>query len=319
MICVFCGTDIKEGENQCSRCGRVYCPYCESLIPDGKNVCTLCKTPVVIKPAQAAEEECKFVCTGCGKGYSAGTRFCIECGGKVEEKKPAAPAAASSDAPKFVCNGCGKEYPAGTKFCVECGGKVEEVKPAAPVVFACAKCGKEYPEGTKFCVECGGKIEKFDPNAPEVFACVGCGKEYPEGTKFCVECGGKIESKNSRSANSNCYEEGVRRENSGDYRGALEWYQKDGSYYALCRIGHIYQKGYGNIPVNMQMALDAYRKAAALNDGTRKDGFAECYLGFFYKSGNRVPRNNAEAVKWFRISASYGNEYAQAELNRLGC
>ena len=161
MTCKFCGTEIKENETECS--------FCRTAV-ENTSVPAVEETsaPVVETPAPAVEEvkpepvaaapaaESKFVCSGCGKEYPAGTKFCSECGGKIEEKKPVI--VQKEEAPKFVCTGCGKEYPAGTKFCSECGGKVEEVKPATPVVFACTGCGKEYPAGTKFCSECGGKV-----------------------------------------------------------------------------------------------------------------------------------------------------------------
>ena len=258
-----------------------------------------------------------FNCKFCGTELKEGETHCSFCGTAI--KKVPAPVENEN---KWICTGCKKEYPAGTKFCSECGGKVEEVKPAAPVVFACTGCGKEYPAGTKFCSECGGKIEEVKPAAPEVFACVGCGKEYPAGTKFCSECGGKIELKNALRERSHQSEEyckiGEEKENRSDYRSAVEWYKKADSYHAWCRIGHIYQKGLVGNSANMKEALNAYRKAASMEDDNRKNGFAECYLGFFYQSGNCVPRNTKEAVKWFKISASYGNKFAKRELKRLG-
>jgi large subunit ribosomal protein L7/L12 len=171
MTCKLCGTEIKENETVCSLCGTAVentsatveekpAPAVEEtpapVVEEVKPAPVAPAAPAVaeVKPAPVViqkKETPKFVCSGCGKEYPAGTKFCAECGGKVEEMKPAAPVV-------FACTGCGKEYPAGTKFCAECGGKVEEVKPAAPVVFACVGCGKEYPEGIKFCSECGGKV-----------------------------------------------------------------------------------------------------------------------------------------------------------------
>ena len=58
-----------------------------------------------------------FICTGCQKKYENQTKFCSECGGKVEEKIETAP-------PVYACSQCGKEYDGTTKFCNECGGKV---------------------------------------------------------------------------------------------------------------------------------------------------------------------------------------------------
>ena len=221
MTCKFCGTEIKENETGCSLCGTAVentsapvvedapAPVVEEVKPapaveetPAPVVEAIKPEPVVIAPvvketpapAIPVAEESKFICSGCGKEYPNGGKFCTECGGKIEEKKPVI--VQKEDAPKFVCSGCGKEYPAGTKFCSECGGKVEKVKPAAPVVFACTGCGKEYPAGTKFCSECGGKVaEKSAAQPVKKIVCTKCGKEYPDGGKFCAECGGKIEEK----------------------------------------------------------------------------------------------------------------------------
>ncbi len=92
-----------------------------------------------------------FICTGCQKEYENQTKFCSECGGKVEEKIEIPTEV------KYICSGCQREYEAQTKFCSECGGKVTE-KIAAPTVYACCQCQKEYDETTKFCSDCGGKV-----------------------------------------------------------------------------------------------------------------------------------------------------------------
>ncbi|MDR1117565.1 MAG: zinc ribbon domain-containing protein [Oscillospiraceae bacterium] len=51
-------------------------------------------------------------CTACGKVNPAGTKFCSDCGAKIEA--PAAP----------VCPGCGAQLAPGVKFCAECGYKL---------------------------------------------------------------------------------------------------------------------------------------------------------------------------------------------------
>ena len=141
ITCSFCGTEIQDNENVFPFCGTAMenasAPVVEEVKPapevieenkPAPVVEEVKPTPVAVTPAPAMEES-KFVCTGCGKEYPAGTKFCAECGGKVEEKKPVA--VKGEIAPKFACTGCGKEYPAGTKFCSECGGKIKE-KSAAP-------------------------------------------------------------------------------------------------------------------------------------------------------------------------------------------
>ena len=73
-----------------------------------------------------------FICTGCQKEYENQTKFCCECGGKVEEKIEVAPTV-------YTCSQCGKEYDGNTKFCSECGGKVvSQSVPVQPVTVKIA-------------------------------------------------------------------------------------------------------------------------------------------------------------------------------------
>ena len=41
---------------------------------------------------------------------------------------------------------------------------------------------------------------------------------------------------------------------------------------------------------------------------------AQFYLGFLYEEGMGVPRNYAEAAKWYRLSAEQHNALAQSNL-----
>lgn len=77
-------------------------------------------------------------CAKCGKPLPEGAKFCLECGGKVEESG------------SFICPNCGKSVPVG-KFCPECGYKLQN---------NCKKCGAPLPGGAKFCLECGEKTEE---------------------------------------------------------------------------------------------------------------------------------------------------------------
>tara|TARA_B110000914_G_C15067684_1_gene266982 strand:+ start:166 stop:492 length:327 start_codon:yes stop_codon:yes gene_type:complete len=44
---------------------------------------------------------------------------------------------------------------------------------------------------------------------------------------------------------------------------------------------------------------------------------AQFDLGLMYDNGRGVPENNAEAVKWYRLSAEQGNEFAQLNLGLM--
>jgi predicted nucleic acid-binding Zn ribbon protein len=71
--------------------------------------------PAAAAPAAAAPIG-GIVCPSCGKQNVAGTKFCSECGGKLEA--PVQPQ-------QKVCPSCGAAVAEGIKFCSECGTKVE--------------------------------------------------------------------------------------------------------------------------------------------------------------------------------------------------
>lgn len=77
-------------------------------------------------------------CPSCGKANAAGTKFCGDCGGKMEVSM-------------VPCVKCGASLREGAKFCNECGTKQEKLK--------CANCQAELNAGAKFCNECGTKVE----------------------------------------------------------------------------------------------------------------------------------------------------------------
>ncbi len=56
-------------------------------------------------------------CLGCGAVNAPGTKFCAECGTKLEIRPPAEPQ-------RTVCPSCNAQVAPGTKFCPECGMKI---------------------------------------------------------------------------------------------------------------------------------------------------------------------------------------------------
>jgi membrane protease subunit (stomatin/prohibitin family) len=91
------------------------------------------------QPQQAQQPQTQMVpCPNCGKPNAAGTKFCGDCGGKMEVGM-------------VPCVKCGTPLREGAKFCNECGAKQEKLK--------CAGCQAELAPGTKFCNECGTKVE----------------------------------------------------------------------------------------------------------------------------------------------------------------
>jgi membrane protease subunit (stomatin/prohibitin family) len=79
-------------------------------------------------------------CPKCGAANVAESKFCNDCGAKMEVATATVP-----------CVKCQAPLPEGTKFCNQCGAKQEKPK--------CPNCQNEVAPGTKFCNECGTKIE----------------------------------------------------------------------------------------------------------------------------------------------------------------
>ena len=88
--------------------------------------------------APTAEAPKKITCPNCNNEVPEGSKFCLECGAKIELLGDN----------EIICPACGQKTQKG-KFCMECG---------ASLIAKCAKCGAELPTGAKFCLECGEKI-----------------------------------------------------------------------------------------------------------------------------------------------------------------
>lgn len=95
----------------------------------------------IIPNMQAAPsvDQNKILCKSCGAEITKDSKFCLNCGQKVE----------SAAENTVVCPNCKASVPAG-KFCLECGAVMEPV---------CNKCGAKLTPGAKFCMECGNKVE----------------------------------------------------------------------------------------------------------------------------------------------------------------
>lgn len=95
-----------------------------------------------------------LTCSACGAVNAEGTKFCQNCGGKLEPPAPVVPEG-------NICPGCGAANEAGVKFCRECGSKLEAPAPApeVPAKRFCTSCGTEMAPGVKFCPQCGQKYE----------------------------------------------------------------------------------------------------------------------------------------------------------------
>lgn len=118
-------------------CGEI--KLCEENIVTIQTEIQAIKNAAKTEPAPAAGKKGN-ICSECGAENPENTKFCKECGRKMESK----PAGA-------FCS-CGAAIPAGSKFCPECG------KPSAPAEITCS-CGAKNKAGTKFCSECGNRLE----------------------------------------------------------------------------------------------------------------------------------------------------------------
>jgi membrane protease subunit (stomatin/prohibitin family) len=90
-------------------------------------------------------------CPKCGAANSASSKFCNDCGAKLE----------AETLPETACIKCGSQLHAGAKFCSQCGARQEEEKQKCP------NCQAEAAPGAKFCNECGTKIEGGGPTNPQ--------------------------------------------------------------------------------------------------------------------------------------------------------
>ncbi|MDR3299037.1 MAG: zinc ribbon domain-containing protein [Candidatus Accumulibacter sp.] len=81
-----------------------------------ENAAQAARAAAAVPAATAAPAAGEIVCPSCGKANVPGTKFCRECGGKLEI--PVAPV-------DRACPGCGAPVPATSRFCGECGYKFE--------------------------------------------------------------------------------------------------------------------------------------------------------------------------------------------------
>ena len=81
-------------------------------------------------------------CNFCNTEVSEGTKFCPNCGNKIEVPQ------------SLKCPQCNTEVTEGVNFCPNCGSQIGITQPQK-----CAKCGAELEEGEKFCSNCGTPVE----------------------------------------------------------------------------------------------------------------------------------------------------------------
>ena len=140
------------------------------------------------------------ICKSCGAKLKDGTRFCKQCGQKVE------PAMESSVPESIgVCPHCGvvAQNP-GSRFCKQCGRElvrkenteaILDTEAAAAITavpaVCCPNCGEAVPDGMKFCPSCGQQIGTAEPKV--IGACAVCGTQLKDGWIFCKKCGTPVD------------------------------------------------------------------------------------------------------------------------------
>lgn len=91
--CSYCGvTQMREGD---------FCAYCGKPAPKPDK-------------KEGSPISGKIVCPSCKSRQAAGSKFCSQCGRKMEAEQPANP----------CCPNCGTKITAGMLFCMECGARL---------------------------------------------------------------------------------------------------------------------------------------------------------------------------------------------------
>ena len=101
---------------------------------------------IVVNGAGPKVGEGMIVCPECKAQIAAGSKFCNQCGAKLESK----------------CPSCGADIPYNSQFCGACGAKIVR-EASAPVETApaktCPQCGAPANDSDRFCNKCGAPLE----------------------------------------------------------------------------------------------------------------------------------------------------------------
>lgn len=129
------------------------CPKCYTQIQQNQRFCGYCGYDTEKKSKKSAS----LICSFCNHIITETTKFCPECGRKIDH-----------------CPNCGSDMADNATKCNSCGYE----KP--PI---CPKCGAEISSKSKFCPECGAVLTKCCPK---------CNSPIDGVKKFCPECGEKL-------------------------------------------------------------------------------------------------------------------------------
>ncbi len=98
---------------------------------------------------------------------------------------------------------------------------------------------------------------------------------------------------------------------------AERWYlmaARQGHVYAQAKLGNIYETGRirDGISKNLTAAAEWHLRASKQGDST-----SQRYLGRMYLLGRGVEEDHFEAVRWLRMAADQGNDFARNDLNGI--
>lgn len=137
--------------------------FVQRFIMSGGNGINVASIPITgaqapMPPVQGAPVGATITCANCNAQWPEGTKFCENCGTKLEAVVP--PVAEAT----IECANCHAQIAQDSKFCLNCGEKVV----AAPTSVTCPECSTDWPAGTKFCAECGHSFAKDNENDADV-------------------------------------------------------------------------------------------------------------------------------------------------------
>lgn len=132
------------------------CPKCHAIMSTTQRFCGTCGSDTE-DTVEKNYKNSKLHCSACGAQFTNETKFCPECGRKINH-----------------CSKCFADIPDDAVSCTECGTEVS---------MTCSGCGQAISPNTKFCPECGQLLAKKCPK---------CNTSYKGSPKFCPECGEKL-------------------------------------------------------------------------------------------------------------------------------
>jgi len=147
--------------------------------------------------------------------------------------------------------------------------------------------------------------------------CLGCCYKKGYGTPKDYVKSKEWYDKSAKNGNSRAlrhigflYHDGIGVEQ--DIKKAIEWYDKAinaGDISAMVTKGAIFYYGLSGIPIDYEVAVKLYTKAAEKGDDDGMWRLARCY-----QKGKGVEKDIDEAIKWYQLSSNKGNTKAQWRL-----